>query len=191
MNDEGFIPLSPNGFWKFRQPPTRSLSEAAKRFNNIGGKTIVEIGTGIHGQMSGNSMKVWVEDTNAEQIVAVDLDQDRLNEVNKAVGTDPRVVLKLNDGIEYLKQFPGQIDLLYLDFWILDKPEDLDGTARSHAYLSAYETSKSKLSKHALILIDDTDHVDPWKQSLIVPAARKDGFLVHFTGRQTLLQRQD
>jgi hypothetical protein len=41
----------------------------------------------------------------------------------------------------------------------------------------------------SLILIDDTDHIDPWKQTLIVPEARRDGFDVIYVGRQTLLKR--
>jgi predicted O-methyltransferase YrrM len=189
MSDDGFIPLNPNGFWKHRHPPSRSLLQAAKLFNKIGGRSIVEIGTGIHGKMSGNSMIIWVNETSAEKIVAVDLDQQRLNEVAHALGENQRVELILGNGIEYLMDSAQTINLLYLDFWVEDVAGDLDGTARSEAYKSAYEASRNKMSKHSLILIDDTDHIDPWKQSLIVPAARKDGFIVQYTGRQTLLLR--
>jgi hypothetical protein len=40
----------------------------------MGGLVIVEIGTGIHGPMSGDSMRIWVSRTKAARIIAVDLE---------------------------------------------------------------------------------------------------------------------
>jgi hypothetical protein len=42
----------------------------------MGGRVIVEIGTGIHGPMYGDSMRVWVSRTKAARIIAVDLDPE-------------------------------------------------------------------------------------------------------------------
>ncbi len=185
----GYIPMATDGFWATRCTPTKSLRKAAKLFNTQGGKTIVEIGTGIHGVMSGNSMRVWTRRTRARQIIAVDLDEKRLEEVRVATAGYQNVTLVLDDGIKYLRSFGEKIDLLYLDFWVPDPEGALPGTGRANAYLEAFEAAEDKLGKPSLILMDDTDHVDPWKQTLIVPRARESGYVVAYAGRQTLLVR--
>ncbi len=183
------IPIGPKGYWKHRQAPGPSLKQACRTFNEIGGKTIVEVGTGIHGKLSGNSMQEWVKRTEARHIIAVDMDPARLQEVADAVGDSPRVELVEADGIAYLEGFNGTVDLLYLDFWVVDEPGALQGTARSEAYRQVYEAAREKLPRKALVLIDDTDHIHPWKHTQLVPLARQDGFQVVYEGRQTLLRR--
>ena len=57
--NHGFIKVTENkGQWQKRYPPLKSLNKTAKLFNQINGKVIVEIGSGIHGnysQYSGDS----------------------------------------------------------------------------------------------------------------------------------------
>lgn len=190
MSEHGFIELDQNGFWKDRGLPSQSLQRAANLFNEIDGKTIVEIGTGIHGAMSGNSMLVWTEQTSAQRIIAIDLDEDRIQEVRDAVGDHANVELHLTDGIQFVENFEGSIDLLYLDFWVFDEDGEVPGTGRARAYEAAYQAAKTKLNQTAMILIDDTDHIHPWKHTYIVPSARKDGFEGVYAGRQTLLMRR-
>ncbi len=185
----GVINYAENGFWENREAPTESLDRAAQLFDSIEGKIIVEIGTGIHGEMSGNSVIVWANKTRAEKIYCLDLDEKHINDVSTEMKDFKTVIAKKQDGLKFLKDFKGTIDLLYLDFWVFDNNKDLPGTARAKAYLEAYENAKSKLGKSAIILIDDTDHIDPWKQTYIIPEARKDGFQVKYGGRQTLLLR--
>lgn len=165
------------------------MRQACREFEAIGGKFIVEVGTGIHGKLSGNSMLEWVRRTKAERIVALDLDPARLQEVSAALGVEPRVTLIEADGVAYLKDFEGSLDLLYLDFWVPDAPDALPGTARAEAYQAAYEAAREAFAPQSLILIDDTDHIHPWKHTYIVPLARQDGFQVLYEGRQTLLRR--
>lgn len=187
--NSGYIPVSKNGFWKYRNKPTISLNKTAQLFQKINGKTIIEIGTGLHGDMSGDSLLTWLKRTSAERIIAVDLNNERINELKNLAQQHSRLELVVADGINYLKEFDAFVDLLYLDFWTPDEPSELPGTGRAKAYLKTYINSRNKLSRRSLILIDDTDHIHPWKHTLIVPEARKDGFEVVFTGRQTLLQR--
>ena len=183
------IPISSDGFWKFRSAPGRSLKIAANLFNKIHGETIVEIGTGIHGKMAGNSMFVWPKRTAAKRIIALDLEQIRLEDVKKVTPQYPQVELIECDGIKYLRNFESKIDLLYLDFWTPDPEGSIPGTGRAEAYKEAYDAAKDKMNLHSIILIDDTDHIHPWKHTYIIPDARKDGYEVVYTGRQTLLQR--
>ena len=172
------------GFWKRRLPPTQSLLQAARIFNENKGETIVEIGTGIHGFMSGDSCKIWSKKTNAKRIIAVDLDYRRTEEVRKALSNEKRLKTFVTDGISFLRSYKGIIDLLYLDFWCDD------GQTRANSYLEAYESAKRHFRKNSMILIDDTDHLHPWKHTLIVPEAEKDGFKLIWEGRQTLLKME-
>jgi Methyltransferase domain len=185
----GCIPIAADGFWRYRSGPGRSLRKAAGLFNEIRGETIIEVGSGLHGRLAGNSMLVWPKQTCARRIIAIDLDQDRINEV-KAATASLNVELVVGDGIAYLDKFTSQIDLLYLDFWTSDPVGTIrGGTSRAEAYLKAYEAAKGKMSPHSLILMDDTDHVHPWKHTHVIPRARLDGYEVVYTGRQTLLRR--
>ncbi len=143
----------------------------------------------MHGEMSGNSMLVWTQKTCAKRIIAIDLDQKRLDEVKEATSQYSNVELVLSDGIEYLNKISRIIDLLYLDFWAPDTEGKLPGTGRAEAYREAYIAAKDKMKTHSMILIDDTDHIHPWKHTYIVPLAREHGYSVLYTGRQTLLKR--
>jgi len=184
-----FIPVDANGFWKYKSAPTRSLNKAAKLFDQIGGKTIIEIGTGIHGKMAGSSMLLWPKKTSASRIIAIDLEPKRIEEVRAVTRQYPHVELVVQNGITYLQNFDAKIDLLYLDFWTPDPEGSIPGTGRAESYREAYHAAKDKMNTHSMILIDDTDHIHPWKHTYIIPEARKDGYAVMYTGRQTLLKR--
>lgn len=180
-----------DGFWKPRSHQSASLRYTADLFNEIQGKVIVEVGSGVHGPMAGNSIIVWATKTEARRILAVDMDENRIDEVRAATGGYGNVEPCLADGRDVIKAINDPVDLLYLDFWVEDAPgEPLVGQARADAYLDMYQHAREKLNKSSLILIDDTDHIDPWKQTLIIPEARKDGFHVVYAGRQTLLRRR-
>ena len=188
-NMEGYIPIADSGFWQFRYPPAKSLNRAAALFNHNHGETIIEIGTGIHGEMAGNSMLVWTKKTNAKRIIAIDLEPKQLEEVREVTHQYANVELVLADGIEYLKQFSEKIDLLYLDFWVPDPEGTTPGCGRAEAYKEAFNAAKDRMNAHSMILIDDTDHIHPWKHTYIIPLARENGYTVLYTGRQTLLNR--
>ena len=183
------IRIGSNGFWARRDSPAESLEETARLFNKIEGQIILEIGSGIHGKLAGNSILTWAKKTQAKRIITVDLDPKQIDDVKKATAKYKSVEPIVGDGLKYLADFESKIDLLYLDFWVSDPEGALPGTGRAEAYRSAFAAAKNKLAARSLILIDDTDHIHPWKHTLIVPDARKEGFGVVFVGRQTLLMR--
>ena len=183
------IQIGPNGFWARRDSPSESLEETARMFNEIKGQIIVEIGSGVHGKLAGNSVLTWAKKTRAQRINTVDLDPKQIEDVKKATTKFKNVEAIVGDGLKFLTDFSSVIDLLYLDFWVPDPEGALPGTGRAEAYRAAFAAAKNKLAERALILIDDTDHIHPWKHTLIVPDARNDGFVVRFVGRQTLLMR--
>jgi hypothetical protein len=189
IHECGIIPIDEEGWWKHRRSPAASLREVARLFNELGGRTIMEIGSGLHGELAGNSIFTWVRRTAARRIVAVDADEGRVEEVKRATAGDPRVEALVADGVQYLEQFRGTIDLLYLDYWVPDPEGAVHGVGRAEGYRDAYRAARDKMNGHSLLLIDDTDHVHPWKHTHIVPDARTDGFRVVYEGRQTLLRR--
>jgi trans-aconitate methyltransferase len=183
------IPIDSNGFWANRSTPAESLEKTAGIFNRIRGETIVEIGSGLQGELNGNSILVWAQKTTAKRIITVDTDQKMIDQVMDATSQYPNVETVVGDGIQYLQQFRSKIDLLYLDFWSDEVEHGLPGTGRAEAHRKAYSAARDKLNSRSMILIDDTDHIDPWKHTYIVTDARKDGFVVLYVGRQTLLAR--
>jgi len=183
------IRIGSNGFWARRDSPSESLEETAKIFNQLNGQIIVEIGSGVHGRLAGNSVLTWAKKTRAKRIITVDLDPKQIDDVKKATTKFKNVEPIVGDGLKYLAEFSSTIDLLYLDFWVPDPEGALPGTGRAEAYRAAFAAAKTKLADRALILIDDTDHIHPWKHTLIVPDARREDFVVLFVGRQTLLMR--
>ena len=190
--DHGLIKVTKNkGQWEKRYPPLKSLNKTAKLFNQINGKVIVEIGSGIHGnysQYTGDSCLTWAKKTNAKVIKCVDLDPKMVEAVAEATKEFDALEAVLDDGLDFLSKTELKIDLLLLDFWT-EETDNSFGSRRAEKYLEAYKNGKDKMSPKSLILIDDTDHAPPWKDTYIVPEARKDGFKVIYIGRQTLLAR--
>src|SRR6202011_5935947 len=99
------IPIGSSGFWEPRDPPTPSLRETARLFNQINGQIIIEIGSGIHGRLAGDSVLTWVKRTRAKRIIAVDLDEARIREVKEATSKYPNVAAIVAEGVRYLADF--------------------------------------------------------------------------------------
>ena len=97
-----FIPIDKNGFWANRSTPASSLEKTAGIFNQIRGESIIEIGSGLQGELNGNSILVWAQKTTAKRIITIDTDQKMIDQVIDAtkqypnvepvVGDDPSVV---------------------------------------------------------------------------------------------------
>ena len=147
----------------------------------------MEIGSGLHGAMSGNSALVWAKYTKADSIICVDNHEEQANQVIEKLKDYTSVRVEVSDAFEFIDHYSGSIDLLYLDFWVKDNEEKPEGIARAKGYLDLFHKVAVKLSDTSIILIDDTDHIDPWKQTLIVPEARKQGYVVQWIGRQTCM----
>lgn len=168
------------GFVRPRDKPSDSLECAASCFNLIQGAVIAECGTGLQGDMSGNSMLYWFHQTNASEIHCIDLNADWINSIRDELGLNPRITYHHRDCFAVVPTI-DPIDLIYMDFWIGD------GHAREKAYFDLYKNA----NQPKMILIDDSDHSSPWKQTLIVPEAMSDGYRLIYMGRQTLLIRED
>lgn len=165
-----------------REPPDLSLEYASNIFNIINGHTIVECGTGLGREFMGDSMRYWMNKTSAQTIYCIDLAETWINSVKNEFGNDSRIIYCLEDCLDVAPRVES-IDLIYMDF----KPWPFSGNNRAEKYLTLYNLS----NKPKLILIDDSDHPSPWKQTLVVPQAIEDGYYVIYVGRHTLLVRSD
>ena len=90
------------------------------------------------------------------------------------------------DGISFLQNFPGRIDLLYLDGW--DK-----GTHEyAENHLKAYMAAKDKLAPRHLVSIDDTDfNTDSaGKDRLLTPHLINEGYTRLLCGRQSVFYKE-
>ena len=170
-----------HGFATPREFPAKSLEYASRYFDEIKGEVIVECGTGLQGELSGDSMLYWFRKTEAKIIHCIDMDIKWINTVRDSLGSTERVKYHEDNCFNVV---PGikNIDLIYMDYWVGD------GREREKSYLNLY--NKSSFPK--LILIDDSDHSRPWKQTMIVPVAMvSHGYRLVYMGRQTLLVRKD
>src|SRR5438552_15089960 len=150
------IPIGRNGFWQPREEPTPSLRETARLFNQINGQTIIEVGSGIHGRLAGDSVLTWAKRTRAKRIIAVDLDETRIREVKEATTKYPNVAAIVAEGVRYLADFSSTIELLYLDFSTPDPECALPGTGRAEASGNPFADARDKLDLRPLILVVET-----------------------------------
>ena len=109
----------------------------------------------------------------------------------KAHNLNKRSNVYNGDGIQFLQEFSGKIDFLYLDAW------DVEYSNHAEKHLEAFEAAKNKLNSNAIILIDDTDigftpekgfHNDEealgGKGRLLIPYLLVRGYKLLFKGRQ-------
>lgn len=193
--------------WNIRKKPHTFLKKALEHFKIISGKTIVEVGTmripmehdledtNHDCCMEGHSSILFA--SNCEEFHTVDIDLNASKTAFKTLKAN-NLKNKWNvyngDGIKFLKEFEGVIDLLFLDAWDIGVPN----YAENH--LLAYQAAESKLNKQHLILIDDTDinftqekgyHNDEesmgGKGAILIPHLIDNKYEVLFKGRQTCL----
>jgi len=92
----------------------------------------------------------------------------------------PNLHLYHEDGIEFLKKFEHQIDLLFLDGWDVGNPHYKEKS------LEAFDAARPKLSRKHIIVIDDTD-LDTLGKGELVINKYKLSYDVVVQGRQTIL----
>jgi glycosyltransferase involved in cell wall biosynthesis len=190
-----------------RERPYATIKQAIELFHARQGQTIVEIGsmrqplTHDLDDLSfpccndGHSSMHWAQA--AKRFFSVDISPECTAITRQSLqnfGYTHAEALN-TDGLQFLKNFGGQIDLLYLDAW------DVGTSGCAEHHLEAYRLAKPWLHNNSIILIDDTD-LD-WdgcqfvlaegiggKGKLVVPEAQKDGYEILAQGRQVLLAKK-
>jgi hypothetical protein len=121
-------------------------------------------------------------------VYSVDIDENckiqnewSYNNINQRFPDNLHLIIP-KDGIEFLNEFDGMIDILYLDGWDVGTPN------YAEKHLEAFLAAKNKLSDVHLILIDDTDFntLEGGKDKTLSPFLIDLGYIPLFNGRQTL-----
>lgn len=182
-----------------RELPTNSLMTAAGLFNlrhkfrgmpaHIRSGTIVEIGSLHHEpgtpelEVHGGSTLLWAWHTVAAHIYTVDNDPIAIDRAARHIREcDGRLHPVLCDGISYLANCQQWIDLLYLDAWDVCADQSYQVN-----HVGAFLAALPCLHKGSLILVDDTDFPDGGKGRFVVPEAQCHGYIVLWSGRQTMM----
>ena len=192
---------------KQRDRPYTYIQRALKIFKKINGSVIVEIGSmrepckhdlddySLDCCNDGHSSLLLARSCEEFHTCDIDMSSSRLtyNQLkdHNLIG---RSSVYNGDGIKFLLNFDGKIDLLYLDAW------DVGVLNYANIHLEAFKIVKQKLNNKNIVLIDDTDinfeanrgyYIDDesltGKGSLIIPHLLDNGYKLKFKGRQTCL----
>ncbi|MEM0896841.1 MAG: glycosyltransferase [Verrucomicrobiota bacterium] len=157
----------------------------------LGGSTVVEIGCMRRPIdhpvdeldraccLDGHSTFFWAR--SGLNVHSVDIDEDAVKVATDATKDFPNAVVSCGDGIEFIRQFEGTIDLLFLDAW--DVYPDIPFAEK---HLEAWQLAKEKLTPSHIIQIDDTDIANGGKGALLIPELVKNGYEILAQGRQTV-----
>lgn len=200
-------PLAPHENY-IRNYPAPWLSKTCELLRIIEGTTVVEIGSTRSETTAGclnyydNCFKIETKDAppccqdghsthffakEGFDVYTVDIDE-RCKSVLESqyihhIKTDFPSNIHVNipmDGIEFLKNFDGKIDLLYLDGW------DVGVNQYAEKHLEAFKAAEDKLADLHLISIDDTDFNTEagGKDKLLTPYLLDNGYVKILWGRQ-------
>lgn len=193
-----------------RKRPYQFLHTALQVFKNMNGSTIVEIGSmrkdcthsldEYHHECCNDGHSSLILASNCKNFHTVDIDPSHSQIVKQNLDTyNINGNVHTQDGISFLKNFEGTIDLLFLDAWDVCVVPDY-----AEKHLEAFQAAEDKLAKNAIILIDDTDisfsnekgfHNDEeclgGKGRELIPYLKKKGYTLYFKGRQTCFIKND
>lgn len=96
------------------------------------------------------------------------------------------VSVRKEEGLTFLQRYVRKVSNASIDMLVLDA---FYGENEADKYLEAYQTAEPKLAQTSMLLLSDTDSVDGGKGSHLIPQAVRDGYIVLFQGRMTLLYR--
>lgn len=189
-----------------RSKPAPYIKKTCEIGKILGLKTVVEIGATRHG-ITPNCVNYFYNSNNpfvsppccadghggiffsleGFETYSVDIDENCETHIRwsyESIGREIPSNLNLfipKDGLEFLNEFEGNIDILFLDGW------DVGTYEYAENHLKAFEVSKEKLSDVHLILIDDTDFtMSEGKDVLLSPHLISLGYTLLFDGRQKL-----
>lgn len=164
-------------------------------------KIIVETGTarqgisglGVNGEsMDGASTLLFTEFAKKLgcQFYSVDINAEHLAFAKATCinlfGNDISTQFIHQDSVDFLRNFPSEIDCLYLDSFNFDfnNPEP----SQTH-HLKEIQAAYPKLSKHCVIMIDDCNLPHGGKGAKVIPWLKERGWKVIHNAYQVILVR--
>lgn len=192
-----------NHFFNSENPLLGRLDRADKRFSTFdlafqlirerGLKTIVETGTarsGINQYVGDGGSTIlfsdWAYHHPGTHFYSVDIDQTNIAAAQAAIGENIYSTLVCDDSLNFLKNFPDQIDFLYLDS--LDYDFKNPTVSQLH-HLEEIKTAYEKLSDSSVVMIDDCDLLYGGKGKLVIDYLLDKNWKIIRSGYQVLLSR--
>ena len=174
-----------------RDMPTPYILAAQQILRALGGTTIVELGcmrspirhAPFEVERSccgdGHSTLLWAH--GGFVVYSCDIDPEAVALASQTTAAYEDCSVVCADGIEFIRNFAGTIDLLYLDAW-----DVVANTPFAERHLEAYQAARPKLAANHLVVVDDTDVANGGKGRLLIPELVDQGYQIVVMGRQTL-----
>lgn len=167
--------------------------------DKTGARTIIETGTsreGLHGAKSNGAATIvfgkWAKRNNGF-LFSVDINEQSVAAAQKEVdmqGLQDVVKIHLSDSIEFLENFKGKVDFLYLDSY--DYSNDIAVQLKSQAHhLEEFKAIENRLHEKSIVLIDDCDLPNGGKGKLVVEYMLDRGWKILMNEYQILLARKN
>jgi len=157
-------------------------------------RTLVETGTARSGDTNfkgdGGSTLIfgaWAKDHGAK-LYSVDIDSQALERAYHAAGqASEAIVFAHSDSIEFLENFDGPIDFLYLDSYDFKKNNPLP--SQFH-HLREIQSAYPHLHDESIVMIDDCDLPHGGKGKFVIEYLKERGWTIFFSGYQIIMVRQ-
>ena len=128
----------------------------------------------------GHSTFFWVEE--GFKTFSVDVTPDCPSFLGERANLENYIFCN-KDGVKFLQEYSGKIDLLFLDAW-----DVTPSLPYAEKHLEAFIAAESKLSKKHLIAIDDTDVGSGGKGKLLIPVLLEKGYHLVVDGRVSIFK---
>ena len=171
--------------------PTPYILAAQQILRALGGTTVVELGC-MRGPIrhapfeieraccgDGHSTLLWAH--GGFVVHSCDISPEAVALASQATAAYANCSVTCADGLEFIRNFAGNIDLLYLDAW-----DVVENTPYAERHLEAYLAARPKLAANHLVVVDDTDVANGGKGRLLIPELVAQGYQIVVMGRQTL-----
>ena len=169
----------------------RTFALCLDELERRGAKVIVETGTSRNGKKNclgdGCSTCIfsnWAFENNGT-LFSVDISRQALKEAENALGIEKSSVFFVEeDSIEFLQNFEGEIDFLYLDSFDFDKKNPKPSQLH---HLKEIQAALPHLSPEGFVMIDDCLLPFGGKGALVIEFLKSKGWEVLFSGYQVIM----
>jgi len=156
-----------------------------------GGKRIVETGCVRQKNDWGGGMSTLIFAAfchrYGKKLYSVDIDPEAIATATKVTELfRNNIEFKCQDSVEYLKKFPHEIDLLYLDSMDCDVRPEADNRAAQEHQLAELNAAWANLHVRSIVLLDDNNFINGGKTILTKEALRQSGWLELLTWKCSL-----
>lgn len=126
---------------------------------------------------------------NHAQMYSVDINKTHVEyALNNTKEYESNLKIVLNDSVAFLKNFPHQIDFLYLDSYDYDEQNPVP--SQEHC-LREIQAAYDKLTTNSIVMIDDCNIPGGGKGYLAIKYLLSKGWYLHRNRHQVILLRND